>query len=168
MESILGLLKHFAVSRIVIVAAFIVATVLYVGPRVSPQYVPVTPEIWKPVIVGVGVFSGVIVFVWFITELTRRTKWCWRQLSRWIKSRRLNEDEKELLLAMGFQPREPLNLDNISYDQIGMSQLELLQLVNSLEEKGFVSINPYASQLISLTKEGRAKALKLQHDASSD
>tara|TARA_R100000306_G_scaffold60083_1_gene59759 strand:+ start:32307 stop:32813 length:507 start_codon:yes stop_codon:yes gene_type:complete len=167
MESILALLKHLAVSRIIIVAAFIAATVLYVGPSVAPQYVPTVPDIWKSGIIGVGVFTGVIVAAWLITELVGVIKVGWRRLSMWIKSHTLNKNETQILLAMSDKPREPFNLDNIPYDRIVMSELEFIELINSLQTKGFVSINPYASNLIHLTKQGRAKALELQFDAES-
>ena len=63
---------------------------------------------------------------------------------------------------MGERPSEPINLENINYEAVRMSRLEVLELMHSLKKKGLVLINPYADNLVSLTPTGRQRALEIQ------
>lgn len=168
MDWIPALLKHLAISRSVIGAIFITGLVLYVGPRVAPAYVDPVPKEWAPVLVGALVFSAALLLFWGTsavwTFLARR----WKTTSALVQSFQLNELEMHLLLAMGLNPSNPLNLERVNYESLELSRLEVLELVHGLSKKGLVSFNPFDSDLVSLTPTGRQRALELEREVKKN
>ena len=61
-----------------------------------------------------------------------------------------------------------MNLEQVDYDDVGLSRLEVLQMVHALSHKGLVSVNPYSSKLVSLTARGRERALEIQRMARNE
>lgn len=61
--------------------------------------------------------------------------------------------------------RISLNLEAVDYAAVGLSKLEVLEMIHALSRKGLVSINPFSSQLVSLTARGRERALEIQRSA---
>lgn len=165
MDWLTNFLKHLGISRSVIGAAFITSTVLYVGPRVAPAYVDPVPKEWVPFVFVVLVFSASLLVFWAFAATWEFVRGHWSVVSALIASRALNQTEQQILLAMGQRLSEPLNLAIIDYEAIRKSQLEILELVSSLERKGLASINPYADNLVSLTPMGRQRALELQRSS---
>lgn len=162
MDWLTNFLKHLGISRSVIGAAFITSVVLYGGSKVAPMYIEPVPKEWAPFVFVALVFSASLLVFWACAATWVFARGHWSAVSAIIASRALNQTEQKLLLAMGLRPSEPLNLAIVDYDAIRKSQLEILELVHSLERKGLVSINPYADNLVSLTLMGRQRALELQ------
>ncbi len=80
-------------------------------------------------------------------------------------SHQLNQLEMQFLHALGENPSEPLNLERVDYTVLQLSRLEVLELVDGLRRKGLVSLNPYSLELVSLTSNGRQRALDIQRAA---
>jgi len=165
MDWIPALLKHLGLSRSVVGAIFVTALVLYVGPRVAPAYVDPVPKEWAAVVVGSLVFSGAVLLFWALSSLWGSARRRWRQTSTMVASFQLNQEEVNLLYAMGESPRESLSFDSINYEQVGLTPLEVLELVHGLERKGLVSINQFNSDLFTLTPTGRQRALDIQRNS---
>jgi hypothetical protein len=162
MDWIPALLKHLALSRSAIAAAFVTALVLYAGPRLFPTYVEPVPREWAAVVVGVLVFSGFLLCTWAVSGLWR---WCarrWEQTCALLASQRISDMEADFLRGLGQRPSEPWSLERLPYDELQLSRLEVLELVHGLARKGLVSINPYKTELVSLTATGRQRALEIQ------
>lgn len=168
MDWIPALLKHLGLSRSIVAAAFATSLVLYLGPRVAPNYVDAVPREWAPVVVGVMVFCGFLLLVWAASALWGKLLRNYKAGSALIASYQLSEDEAGLLHALGQNPREPLDLEAVDYAAVQLSQLEVLEMVHALSRKGLVSINPYSSKLVSLTARGRERALEIQRHARRD
>lgn len=163
MDWIPALLKHLAISRSVIGAAFATACVMYFGPRFAPSYVDPVPKEWGFVVVSVLAFSGFLLCTWAISGVFRIAGRKITSASEKISAFKLSQDEVNLIYALGQNPSDSLNLDHVNYEAISLSRLEVLNLVHSLEKKGLVTLNPYsASDLVSLTQSGIQRALEIQ------
>lgn len=163
MEWIPSLLKHLSISRSAVVAGFLTAIVLYLGPRVAPLYIDAVPAPWAVIVQAVLVFTGSLVFFWSASSLARSVSKNFRLLVQKYRARQLSEDEVMLLYGMGQNPREPLNLERVNFrdEDFPFSELELIKILDSLRNKGLVLKNPFASNLFSLTDRGRQKALDI-------
>jgi hypothetical protein len=168
MDWVTNFLKHLGISRSVIGAAFITSAVLYAGPRVAPVYIEPIPKEWAPAVLAVLVFSASLLFFWACVGTWEIAHRRWRSTSALFASQELNQTEQEILLAMGERPSEPINLENINYETVCLSRLEVLELVHSLKKKGLVSINRYSDHLVSLTPTGRQRALEIQRAFSAN
>lgn len=162
MDWIPALLKHLPISRSVIGAAFVTSCALYFGPRFAPEYVDPVPKEWAFGVVSILIFSGFLLFSWAISGIWVVIKEKLAAASERISSLKLSQDEVNLLYFLGEHPSEPLNLDRVNYGAISLTRLEVLNLVHHLEKKGLVSLNPYNSDLVSLTSSGRHRALEIQ------
>lgn len=165
MDWVPALLKQLGLSRSVIDAIFITALALYVGPRAAPAYVDPVPKEWSAVVVGLLVFSGALLIFWTLSSLYGALNRRWRRTAAALASFQLNQDEINLLYAMGENPRESLNLENVNYEQIGFTRLEVLELVHGLERKGLVSSNQFSSDLFLLTSTGRQRSLEIHRNS---
>lgn len=167
MDWIPALLKHLAIARSAVVAAFVTSALLLVGHRVAPSDIPPLPATWVLALAAVLVFSACLIVMWGVEAVWSLVK---RTLGAIKISRgamvRLDNTEESILDALGGNPAEPLNLDNIDYAKAQLSRLELMELVRGLSEKGLVDLNPYDSDLVSLTETGRQRALKIHRIAS--
>jgi len=162
MDWIPALLKHLGIARSAVAAAFVTSVVLHFGHRVAPNYVDAVPKEWVFPVIATLIFSGFLLVVWWFEDVRRATRKQYFSMSKWFNSLRLNQNEVNFLLVLGDRPSEPLNLENINYAAISNSQLEVLDMVRSLEEKGLVSRNPYNLALVSLTSSGMQRALEIQ------
>lgn len=162
MDWIPSLLKHLGLSRVVVGAIFLAALTLYLGPRLAPEHVDAVPKEWSFAVVGTLVFSGAILFFWTVSSLSKWLGGLWKQLASSFAARTINQEEVNLLFAMGKKPRESLNLERVNYDAVGLSELEVLELVHGLERKGLVSISLYEPEIVSLTSAGRKRALTIK------
>jgi hypothetical protein len=168
MDWIPALLKHLGLSRSVIAAVFITALTLHVGPRVAPAYVDSVPKEWSAVVVGSLVFSAALLLLWALSSLCSVLNRRWKRATAALASFNLSQEEVNLLYAMGELPRESLNFEHINYDQLGMTRLEVLELVHGLQRKGLVSINHFNSALFALSATGRQRALEIQRNSKRD
>ncbi len=166
MDWIPTLLKHLAVSRSAVGAAFSTACVMYFGPRIAPLYVDPVPKEWAFAVVAVLVFSGFFILAWGAVGAFRIVERRVKLASERINSLNLSKDEIDFISALGRSPSDSLDLDRINYEAISLSRLEVLSLVHGLEKKGLVSRNPYsASELFSLTQSGLQRALEIQRSS---
>lgn len=163
MDWIPSLLKHLAISRSAIGAAFATASVMYFGPRIAPAYVDPVPKEWAFVVIAVLAFSGFLLFTWAISGTFRIVGRKFTSASEKISAQKLSQNEINFLYTLGQNPSDSLNLDHLNFEGIHLSRLEVLNIVHSLEKKGLVSLNPYsASPLVSLTQSGIQRALNIQ------
>ena len=167
MDWIPALLKHLAISRSIVGAAFVTSFSLYFGPRFAPNYVDAVPKEWSFVLVGVLVFSACLLTFWSCSAFWSAAARRWKVTTELLASYELDQLEVDFLYALGQRPAEALNLDNVDYEALRLSRLEVIELVHGLEKKGLVAINPYSSNLVSLTAGGRSRALEIQRASSS-
>jgi hypothetical protein len=162
MDWIPALLKHLAISRSVVGAVFITSLVLYVGPRALPTYVEAVPREWAAVVVGAMVFSGTLLCFWGSSAVWAATRRRWSESSAMLASFDLKPLEAEILVNLGANPTEPLNLGNVDYEALSLSRLEVLELMHGLSRKGLVSVNTLRGNFVSLTPLGRQRALDIE------
>lgn len=165
MDWLNDILKHLAVSRALVGAICVTAVVMALGPRFAPTVVPKSPDAWLPVIFGAMVLTGCLLLYWGVHGAFNLGARALRSARATVASANISSEETELLFAMGKNPSESLDLDDIDYDRAPFSRLELMAMISGLEKKGFVHVNEYAENLVSLTTEGRARALEIQRAA---
>lgn len=170
MDWIPSLLKHLSISRAAVVAVFVTAVVLYGGARLAPEYFDVVPAPWSVLVQAALVFSGCLTLFWAWDSATGWVSKGFRKLVQLYRSKNLDEDEMALLLGMGQNPSESLNIEIIDFrnGDLPWSELELLKILKKLKIKGLVSQNPFASNLFSLTDRGREKALEITRSSMAD
>lgn len=110
MDWIPALLKHLGLLRSIVAAAFVTSLVLYLGPRIAPNYVDAVPREWTSVVVAVLVFSGFLLLVWFASALWAQLRQNYEAGSAMIASYQLDEKERGILHALGENPSEPLRM----------------------------------------------------------
>lgn len=165
MDWIPALLKHLSLSRSVVGAAFVTSLVMYLGPRLAPGFVEPVPKEWSWVVpVGLA-FSGFLLLLWAASATWGFLRRRWAAGTALIASFQLSSIEVEFLGAMGINPSESLNLDRVNYESLELSRLEVLNVVKGLSKKGLVRVNPYSSELVSLTDSGLERALDIQRAA---
>jgi len=163
MDWIPALLKHLAISRSLIGAAFVTSCALYFGPKLVPEYVAPVPKEWAFVVISILIFSAFLLFTWAVSGIWGIAKRKFATAYKRISSLKLSQNEVDLLYSLGEHPSEPLDLDRVNYEATSLTRLEILNLVHGLEKKGLVSLNPYtSSELVSLTSSGRQRALEIQ------
>lgn len=164
MDWIPALLKHLGIARSVIGAVFITSAVLYFGSQIFPTYIPPVPKGWFPVLVIALVFCACLLIFWSCSAAWVLAKRGWTATYVFFSSFWLNQLERAVLLGMGQNPSEPFNLEHIDYKKMQHSRLEFVELLHGLEKKGLVHLNPYNSDLATLTPAGRQSALKFQRE----
>ena len=165
MDWIPALLKHLAISRSVVGAVFITSAVLYSGPRLLPAYVDPVPKDWAYALVGALVFSACLLLFWSCSAAWAMARHRWVKTVALLSSHELGQLEVDILHSLGENPSEPLNIQRVDYEGLGLSRLEVLELMHGLSKKGLVSINQFDSKLVSLTPIGRERALEIQRAA---
>lgn len=161
MDWIPALLKHLSLSRSVVGAAFVTSLVMYLGPRLAPGFVEPVPKEWSWVVPVVLTFSGFLLLLWAASAIWGFLRRRWAAGSALLASFQLSSIEVEFLGAMGMNPSEALDLDRVNYESLGLTRLEVLSLVKGLSKKGLVRLNPYSSELVSLTDSGLERALEI-------
>lgn len=167
MDWIPALLKHLAITRSVVAAAFITSAVMYAGPRLAPAYVDPVPKEWGYVLLGTMVFSACLLCFWVGEAVLGSARRRWARTSAMLASHTLNPLEEEALFAMGERPGEAFDLDHLNYEQMRLSRLEVLHVMDTLRKKGLIAFNAYDRSLVSLTSAGRERALKIQRRANA-
>ncbi len=131
---------------------FVTSVTLYFGPRFFPSAIEPVPKEWSLVVVGVMVFSASLLLFW-------GTAAGWRILTRGagvaskaLAASSLSQQEQGLLAAMGFDPNQPLNIDNVDYAKAPFTKLELIEIAHELSRKGLVHLNPYDNSLEVIRK----------------
>jgi hypothetical protein len=162
MDWITDFLKHLAITRSIVAAVFITTLVMVIGPHLFPAIVPSTPQPWSPVLFGVMVLSGVLLIFWAVNIIYSAIVIFLRADRTSISPPNLNNNHYELVLVLGENPSQPLCLDNINYNVASFTKLEIMQWVLDLKSNSLVSTNSWNENLISLTQEGRTKALEIQ------
>ncbi|MFM4939237.1 hypothetical protein [Aeromonas enteropelogenes] len=159
----IALLKHLAISRSIVAAIFLTSVVMVVGPHIDENIVPSVSQPWSPLLFATMILTGTLLIFWAAISV-------WHFFLPLFKSAKssseprpnLNRNHFELLLTMGNNPSEPMNIDDINYRDAPFSKLELMQWVADLEKNKLVSINPWSESLVTLTVSGREKALEIQ------
>ena len=163
MEWIADLLKHLAISRSIVAAIFVTSVVMVFGPHIAENIVPSFSQPWSPLLFATMILTGTLLIFWAAISVWHFFLSLFKSAKASSESRRyLNNNHFELLLAMGDNPSEPMNLDGINYRDAPFSKLELMQWVADLEKNNLVSINPWHENLVTLTVSGREKALDIQ------
>ncbi len=162
MDWIPSLLKHLSISRSAIVAVFITAMALYVGPRVAPAYFDVVPAPWLIVLQAALIFSGCLVFFWAGSSIFSSIQKTFIRILKNFRSSKLSETEVGLLCEMGKRPSDSVNIEDIDYDNPActLTELELLHVLENLVKKELIVRNSFAPNLYYLTSRGREVALK--------
>jgi hypothetical protein len=168
LEWLKGILEHLAVSRALVAAVFLTACTMLWGPAIAPEIVPASPDAWRPLLFGAMILSGCLLFFWGATGAWHFSAELWSSARAALAARHLTQSEVDLLAAMGDNPREPLRLNAIDYERLPLSRLEFLNVVRSLDHKGLVSMNPYASELVTLTRAGERRALEIHRASQSE
>lgn len=168
MDWIPTLLKHFALSKSGVLAAFVASAVLYAGPRMAPAFVDPVPKEWAAVLVAVLVFSGVVLTTWVTSSAWVLVKRRWIATGALLASHALDKEEMEFLLAVGRNPSEPFNLDYLEYERLQLSRLEVLELAHGLKRKGLVSISPISAEMVFLTATGRQRTLVIERQTAKN
>jgi hypothetical protein len=162
MDWLKDIIKHLAVSRTLVTAVFITALTMFAGPKFVPNIIPEVPKEWSPVLFAAMVLSGSLLVLWAIEGLWKLLAHGVRSTTASIAAASLSPRESELLLVMGINPAQPLNLDAVAYENAPFTRLELSALVKQLEQKGLVKLNEWNEDLVTLTQAGKDRALKLQ------
>ena len=161
MEWLTDLLKHLNLSRSVVAAVFVASGAQYFGARYWPMYVEPAPKGWGFAIFMAFILTATLLFFWAATGIWSAVTRAAKNASQSFVARSLSNRESEILVAMAGDPNRPLNVDDIDYQRLPVSKLELLSILRSLGQKGLVSDNPYASCLYSITDAGQQRALEL-------
>lgn len=159
MDWIPALLKHLDVSRSIVGAVFVTSAVLYAGPRFAPTYVDTVPKEWTVVLVGTLVFSACLLLFWGCSAVWVGAKSRWVRTSALLASFQLSQPEMDVLLGLGEHPNDSMNIENIDYERVQISRLEVVEMMHSLAKKGLIFFN---FNRVSLTPIGRQRALELQ------
>jgi hypothetical protein len=154
------LLNHLTVSKGLVWAIFVTSLILIAGPYMAPDWFDPVPNNWRWIVVGSGVFTLTLIVMWIVPPIFRglvSTPGRIRNSPRWNPP---NEAEEAFIFLLGrISPNEFLDLDSLNNPK--MPKLELLALCSSLDKKGLLHIHQYNDNLVELTAEGRAYALKL-------
>lgn len=156
MEWLPDFLKQITISKSFSGAAFITSASLLFGPRFFPRLFEPLPNKWVAPATGTLVFSLALLSFWLFPEIWRGIRWT----KRYVRSRTLTKNEKFLIFLLADLANEPLDLNALSRQ--GLPKLELLEWSHSLSKKGLVVINPYNENLITLSTEGRQRALMIK------
>lgn len=166
------LLKQLALSRsLIIVAAFVTASIMYVGPRVAPDFIEPVPREWAFLLTAILTFTGFLVMIWVAASIWRYAKKSTKALYHFISTRRLSRAEEEFLLGLAMNPNGYLDISKLDYSQLGWSRLQLEGLIDGLKTKGLISVNKFSiTPIISLSASGRKRAITLDREyrAASD
>lgn len=168
MDWLADILKNLAVSRTLVFAFFVTAVIMYFGPAVSPGHVPKLAEAYVPYLFAAMLLSGVLLVLWALSAIWGFIKHAIKRASNGISGLApLSEAETAILFYMANNPTLPLDLGSLDYSKTPGTKLEFHQLTKFLERKGLVSIHYYDDDLISLTEQGREKALEIQRQVKN-
>ncbi|PLT19461.1 MULTISPECIES: hypothetical protein [Ralstonia] len=158
-----ALLKHLHLSRSVVGAAFVASAGLYVGNRLVPAYVPAAPAPWSFMLVAVLLFTGALLMIWVAQAVATGSRAVGRAAATWRAGDSLTPGAAELLLAIGQDEKQSLNIRYLNYERMQLSRLAVQAIAYELVAKGLVE-QPVASELdfIRLTAAGRRRAFEIE------
>lgn len=168
-ELITELLKKIGKAHPVAIGALFTSGGLLYGNQYVPALMPHKLEQeWVTPAYAVLLFSAAILFYWVLEKVLSFIKRGGQAAVAIATPKALSSGEKWLLLGLGELGEDASNLDRWPYGAPNFpTKLEALELVDHLEKKGFIERNPYSiSPLVSLTAQGRRKALELQRATS--
>jgi hypothetical protein len=165
MEWLSELIKTLTLSRALIGATFVTSGAFLGGNKLWPNYFEPLPKDWVIPVSGFFMFSGMLLVFWFIPKIWRLFVEIAHGAIKWIKSLKLANEEKVLILICASCPDQPCNLDKLPRKRGALTKLELLELAVRLSKKGLVDINQYNENLITLSAQGRKRALQMKNEA---
>jgi len=168
MDWLPALLKHLSIARSAIFALLVASAAMYFGPRIAPNHIDSLPKEWSAVVGGIFVFSACLVTLWGSASAWAAIRSASGALTTKLSARRLSELERSLLLGIAEQPTEAFNLEGVNYRNAPYTHLELLQVAYQLKRKGLVRVNSYNENLVSLSEDGRKRALELQRQSETN
>lgn len=158
------LLKNLSVSRSVAGALFIATACMLTLPALFPARFPSIPDEWRWLVGGLALFSGALLVMWLIAGTWKLLAKTPAALRRALPERELSSLESTFLAVLGkHQPNGAVHLQEL--DQSTISKLEMFQMCKGLEARGYVQLNIWERELVSLTDKGRAKALLILRQA---
>ncbi|MCX9527430.1 hypothetical protein IG547_08210 [Vibrio cholerae] len=161
MNWISDIFKDIAVSKSLTGACFITGLSLFFAPTFFPNTFDALPKIWATGTLGVIVFSGSLLVFWGLRSVKESIFGFLTTKAQHRRSQRLSDFELNFIFELGKLADKTADLNNINYDLAPFSKLELLDSCRTLEEKGLLDINLFDENLVSLTENGRKKALEL-------
>ena len=160
------LLKNISVSKSVAGALFIATACMLILPGLFPTQFPAVPNEWRWLVGGLSFFSGALLALWCISGAWKIIAKTPAALRKAMPERELTNLECSLLALIGINdPNGAVNLGNL--DQSRILKLEMFQMCKGLESLGFVELNPWHNELVSLTDKGRARALLILRQAKA-
>ncbi|WP_188008861.1 hypothetical protein [Grimontia hollisae] len=161
MNWISDIFKDITVSKTLTTACFITGMSLLTTPRLFPHIFEAVPKVWATGLLGVVVFSGCLLAFWGLQSVKSKIVGFIKNIAQYIRSNKLSELELEFIYLLGKLADKTVDLDNINYREVMVSKLELLDVCRTLKEKGLLDINMWNENLVSLSENGRKKALEL-------
>ena len=167
MDWLEDLVKNLAISRTLVVAIFITSVVMYVGPLVKPDLVPQLQKDFVPALFGTMILSGCLLVLWLVSGIWSIVSQGFKKTAQTLSNGTLTEGEMAILHVLGKNPTSPLDLEEIDYSRAPATKLEFHHLVSQLVDKGLAYTNDFDENLVSLTKQGRDRALALHREWKS-
>jgi hypothetical protein len=159
------IIKNLEISKTLVVAIFVTATVMYFGPIHAPAHVPAMEQRFAPYVFAAMALTGCLLALWLTDGASRIFRAGVHMIAIAFMRSSLMDSERAILLVLAKDPTQALDLANIDYTTAPGSKLEFHQLAKGLVSKGLVSINDWDHNLISLTEKGRENALEIQRQA---
>ncbi len=151
------ILKQLEISKAFTGAIFVSTLTVLVAPRFFPEAFDSVPGQWRWLVSGACIFSGALLAIWAAQPLWRFFVRAPGLILNNPKIRTPSDKELGFLAFLGENyPNDSAHLDHIQHDHI--SKLEALQMCFGLQRKGLVRVNPFETNLVSLTPEGREYA----------
>ncbi|HGZ6434060.1 TPA: hypothetical protein ACOLXW_004372 [Vibrio parahaemolyticus] len=153
--------KDITVSKTLTGACFITGISLLFIPTFFPDTLEALPKSWATGTLGVVVFSGCLLLFWGLRAIRERIVRFITTKTQNSRSQSLTDFELSFVFELGKLADKTMNLDNINYNAATFSKLELLDVCRTLKEKGLLDVNCNDENLVSLSENGRKKALEL-------
>lgn len=175
MDWLPGLLNYFTVRWSALVAVFLTATLLTIGPAYAPNVLaPLQPE-YRPWVVAAGAFSGSLLLISALSftagSIKRLALKCWRRSKNrklqgilvhelgelFVKGRDgLSPFDRSLLWAAAQDPAEAYDIGKFNYEAIPISKVFIYHSLEQLQDKGLVELDKTSADLVRATRAGRA------------
>src|SRR5205085_11139309 len=113
MDWLADILKNLAVSKTLVLAIFITALVMYLGPIVAPSYVPKLQVEFIPYLFALVVLTGCLLVLWGATGMWGVFQRGIGVAARAFAGSTLSDAETALMFVLARDPTRPLNLEAI-------------------------------------------------------
>lgn len=155
------LVKHLSISKVFASAVFVTSTSLLFGGHLLPSLVPAIPSEWKLACIATMIFSGTYLLAWAMVAIFGACGSAKTSFFRWLRSRKLTERDEFLIDLLAKQAYETLNLSQMEFDPHEITRLEVIQHAKELQRAGLVRVSPHDDSIISLTENGKARAIEI-------